>query len=415
MSVKLTSEEIRLLELIAGSFNENKKCTDHHGADPSRVLNLATCHAIAPIIYDPLKGEELSTDDRAMLESSVMETASKFFKLLFLARDTIRILEEGGVSVILLKGASVASLYPVPEYRRSSDVDLLLADPADVSTAGEILAASGYRLMHDDYEANHHQTWGSPNNHVIELHTTLVEPFDNRSLNSYINTRYLLGGDDIRRLHIMGADLPVFFDDRQALHLMLHMMMDFYRSGFGLKLLCDWVVFWNRILEPKYIETFIKDVRSCHAMAFLSVITSSCIRYLGLKSDKSCSLYIQDDKICYQGGSFCEYLDENICLEFLSDVIDAERHGKPDATRMVAMKKAGLGGLIKEYHHQTVLSFPKASRAIITLPFLYLVMLIRFLKNNRTTRGGISTRDIIDESMKRSRMIKRIEDSCKDP
>ena len=117
----------------------------------------------------------------------------------------------------------------------------------------------------------------------------------------------------------------------------------------------------------------------------------------------------------YSVGCFCNYLSDELCREFLYDVIDTERNGKPDATRMVAMKKAGFTDLVREYHHQTVLSFPRASKPIITLPVLYLIMLIRFLRNNRQTRGGVSTREIVSESMRRSRMIGRIEDACKDP
>ena len=414
MSEKLTSDEIRLLELIAGSFNEKLKKPDRHSADKHHLFSLAVSHAIAPIIYDSLK-EELLSEDSLSLENAVMETASKFFKLLFLARDTIGLLDKGGVKVVLLKGASIASLYPTPEYRRSSDVDLLLADPADAPAAAKVLTDAGYRILHDEYEANHHQTWAAPNNHVIELHTTLVEPFDNAALNSYINARYLLSDKDINHIHFMGADLPVFYDDKQALHLMLHMMMDFYRSGFGLKLLCDWVVFWNRDVENKYIETFLEDVDRCGARPFLSVITSSCIRYLGLRSDIGCCLHTEGDHVMYSSGCFCNYLSDELCREFLYDVIDTERNGKPDATRMVAMKKAGFTDLVREYHHQTVLSFPRASKPIITLPVLYLIMLIRFLRNNRQTRGGVSTREIVSESMRRSRMIGRIEDACKDP
>ena len=405
-----SNEEIRLLEMIAGSL-VNIRTKNDPNIDMHALIMLAYHHSILPIIHPALKYETLSDEDLALMKESTDHTASNFYRLIFAARDITKALEQGGVKCVLLKGASAARFYPVFESRRSSDVDLLLANPKDIDRTGEIFLDLGFKRKKessDDYEPNHHEVWLTSNGTVIEVHTQLVEPFAKKELNGYIDDRYTLDEKDIDHVSVLGFELPVFYDDRQAFHLFLHMLMDFYRTGFGLKLLCDWVVFWNRTVDTNMIDSFLKDIDACDQRGFLSVLTSTCIRYLGLKADSSGALSISDDKVLCDSGIFCELASDELCREFLMDVLDTERNGKPSAERMVAMESTGFMGLVREFHHQTVLNFPKASGFIIPLPVLYVITLVRFLKNNKRIRGGQSTGEVIKKANERSALLKKI-------
>ena len=405
-----TKEEIRLFDLIAESFI-NLRTQDDPDVNMHEIILLAYHHSVLPIIYEPLKKCELSYSDKEIISQNVKEIASGFYRLIFAARDITHRLTEGGVSAVLLKGASVARFYRIPEARRSSDVDILLADPKDIGRTGEILSAAGFRRKKesaDDFEANHHEVWIMQNGTVAEIHTQIVEPFAQTKLNDYLADRFRLGPDDIDIVSVLNFELPVLKDDRQAFHLLEHMVMDFYRTGFGLKLLCDWAVFWNRSIESEMIGRFLKDVRECDQTGFLSVLTSSCIRYLGLKADGSGALSLSGDMVLCEAGDFCRLASDDICREFLMDVLDTERDGKPSHDRMVAMEDTGFWGLIKEFHHQTILNFPKLYKTIVLLPVLYIITLVRFLRNNKKIRGGQKTGEVIKKANERSELVKRI-------
>ncbi|MCR5453336.1 MAG: nucleotidyltransferase family protein [Lachnospiraceae bacterium] len=406
-----SKNEIRLLELITGSFSDNKTEKKAAGYDIKEVFSIALHHGILPVIYKKIKEEDLSGEEREILEASVKTTASDFFNLSMTARRITSLFKKEGINAVILKGASIARFYPVPESRRSKDIDILLADPENVKKAESVLIEAGFKRTEKEYNANHHEVWGTPDNHVLELHTILVEPFDDKGFNDYINKRYILREEDILHEKVLGIELPMLFDDRLAFHLLLHMMMDFYRHGFGLKLLCDWVAFWNRDVKEDQIKNFLSDVEKCGQKGFLSVVTSTCIRYLGLKRENGCTLNIDNDKIIYAGGTFCALADEKICEDFLYDIIDTERNGKPDDERMVAMKNTGFMALVKEFHHQTKLYYPKASKAIITLPVLYVIVFVRFLINNKRVRGGAKLSSIVKEADRRSRLLRRINET----
>ena len=57
----------------------------------------------------------------------------------------ITLLEEAGISVLLLKGWQTAQLYPVPEARKSGDIDLLIPDPAQFEQAVCVLENHGFQ------------------------------------------------------------------------------------------------------------------------------------------------------------------------------------------------------------------------------------------------------------------------------
>ena len=433
----LTSHEISRMQqadAAAPQKKENDDLTLH------ALTELAGHQSVLPVIYPVLSKEKnLSAEDRIFLEMTTKQTAAEFYQIFFNARKIVDIFQKADIPVVLLKGASVARLYPVAESRKSSDVDLLLANTDELPKASKILEENGFRLMEEQH-ANHHALWGTPDNHALELHTMLMEPTENKAWNEYVKNRYHLTSDELLHENILGVSFPIFPDDLLAFHLLLHMLMDFLGSGFGLKLLCDWVVFWNRRVEPSHTEHFLKDVESCGLSGFLSAITTVCARFLGLRTDGSGTLLQKGDVLYYSiqntdeknsssaahteahrkpqaddipaaSGTlriFCKISPEPLAHTFMQEVLDAERHGRPDDARMVALQDTGLKSYITAFHHQTALAFPRASRLIFPLPVLYVIVFARFLKNNKTVRGGQSIHGILKSTEKRSRLVKKI-------
>lgn len=403
-----TKEETLLFELIAESLNQViHKDRDVIEADFEKVLTLAGHQAVLPMLYPTLKTLPLTPEQLAVANAACKSTAFEHYQIFFLARTIVRLLEEQGISVVLLKGATIARFYPVAEARKSSDVDILLPDRSQLERAFQILEKAGYRCM-DEQKINHHQVWGTPDNHVLELHTMIVEPFDQRKLNTYIESLYTLQSEDISHIQVMGAKFPALPDGLLAFHLLLHMLQDFLRMGFGLKLLCDWVVFWNHKVESKEIVAFLQYVEDCRLMGFLNTVTSVCVQYLGLRTDDSGSFLRKGDILLYKCGQrpaiFCQMVSQELCENFLQEILEAERYGKPESNRTAVLRGTHLVDYIREFHHQTVLSFPKASRAVITLPVLYIVVFIRFIYNNRTVRGQ-SLKSVLSKAKQRTKLV----------
>ena len=103
--------------------------------DMDRVLELAYAHKVHPLLYECSDLEEVSAEWRERLKRESRKIVSQNYRLLFLTKYLTSVLEENGIGTAVLKGVGVAQLYPVPEARKSGDIDLLIPYPAQFEQA----------------------------------------------------------------------------------------------------------------------------------------------------------------------------------------------------------------------------------------------------------------------------------------
>ena len=78
---------------------------------------------------------------------------------------------------------------------------------------------------------------------TVELHQTLAEHFDNKRMDNQLQDIVKEYKEHIQSVSFLGNTLYISSDGYNAFSLMIHMLQHYLRAGFGLKLLCDWVVF----------------------------------------------------------------------------------------------------------------------------------------------------------------------------
>lgn len=64
------------------------------------------------------------------------------------------------------------------------------------------------------------------------------------------------------------------------------MLQHYLRAGFGIKNLCDWVVFWNREIDKSEQENFLRLMRESGTTGFVQIMTAACVEYLGLPKER---------------------------------------------------------------------------------------------------------------------------------
>lgn len=393
----LNTEQQLLCRLLRQALNGEKKeefPETAREADMGAMLDIANRHKVLPFLYDVLCEEEvwkpfLSEAQRKRVTDVARGTVKQSYRLLFLTRQLVESLEAAGLPVLVLKGCGVAALYPVPELRKSGDVDILIRE-SDLERATEVLKKSGCGVRVSQH-ANHHLACCSPDGIDVELHTLLAEPFRDEKLNRRLES--LLPEYFEKRVYqsCMEVSLPVPMELHQALQLLLHMLQHFLRAGFGLKLLCDWTVFWNREGAGQLAADFLNLAEECHIRDFAETVTKVCKEYLGLNKE-------------LEMGENCS---AELAADFLLDVFEAEEFGKASGERMVIVQKPSVGAYLKEFHYQMKLNHPRASRHILLWPGLWVVTLVVFLRNNRKLNRG-SVKEILRSAGRRSRLVQQM-------
>ncbi len=392
MSVTFSREECCLFALLQSALNGGcRRASEFPGVSWAKVLSAAQKHTVLSLLYDVF--EEESRPDQCWQEYVApisRKTVYQSYRLLFLTRYVAGLLEKHQVPAVVLKGVTAAVFYPVPELRKSGDVDIMIPSSANKKLIRRIMEDAGFRVS-DTQHANHHLVWISPDGIDVELHVMVAEPFAYEKINGYLRQKEQEFLKNTHRQEIMGVSLPMLDLPYQAFQLLLHMLQHFLYAGFGLKLLCDWAVLWNQPWTKEEKELFAGLARESGVERFAELITASCVEFLGM-SPQNVSFMLKED---------------SMAAEFMKEVMEAEEFGKGSGERMVMMQGSSLTDYIREFHHQMHLNYPKAGRILVCWPALWIMTLIRFLRNNRKLRN-VSTIKVLKKAGSRSKLMEKL-------
>ena len=383
-----SEEEKCLLYMLTKALKNEQICLNEK-VNMDNVLLLAKKHAVLSFLYD-ISNEAWMHQGKSFIQQESRQIVMQSYRLLFLTKYVVSILKQNDISVIVLKGVATGSLYPVPEMRKSGDVDLLVPNNIPEAVIRKVMLAAGFRLSEAQH-ANHHIAFVTEEGIHVEIHTMLAEPFAYKKLNRAIAKHGTMCWKHLHVAEIMGVEFPILDKPFHAYELLLHMLQHFMYAGFGLKLLCDWVMIWRVNWSQEEKDLFNSLIEEAGLSVFSDAITAVCQKFLGLSTEDNDLLINQTD----------------MADKMLREILDAEEFGNSDSNRMVMMSGTGLSAYVKEFHHQMHLNFPKAGKCILLWPILWIITLVRFLKNNRRLRDT-STGEILKEAKRRSALMEEL-------
>ena len=358
-----------------------------------QFLALANRHEVLPLLSNILELDKLPEEQRMAVQLKTAKTVHKGIQLQVLNAKLTALLEKEGIIAVTLKGCTVARFYPVPEFRKTSDIDLFVDSRKDAERAVQILCENGF-MISEKWHANHHFILISKKKEVVELHTSWAEVFKEKNLNQYLEKLQRKSNQYCHPIEYQGLRIYAYETAWQGYYLMIHMLQHFVGCGFGLRNLCDWVVLWEHCDEEKVRTEFWKMVCDSGTVEFAKAITAIGIKYLGLDPKKS-------------PVPVGRPVDQDVMEALLRDVLDAGEFGYSEAERMVGMDGDSLAAYVREFHHQMNINFPKAGRIIFLWPVLWIATLIRFLKNNKELNRAPITA-IIKKAGKRGWLVRRL-------
>ena len=394
--LSITKTEYKLLQYLALSLHPSGspiQFPPQTDEEWKRLLALADRHEILPLIEDGLEQDNIPEEQRRIIQLKTAKTVHKGIQLQVLNSRLTTLLEKAGIIAVTMKGSAVARFYPVPEYRKTTDLDLFIASANDVGKAVRILKDNGFAPS-GKWHANHHIVLVSGKNEVVELHTTWAEAFKEKHLNQYLERCQKESVQHVHLVEWQGLQMYAYETAWQAFYLLIHMLQHFVGSGFGIRNLCDWVVLWENCDEEKARRDFWEMSCESGTAEFAKAITAICVRYLGLNPKKS--------PVPAEHPA-----EQDVTDALLRDILDAGEFGYSESERMVGMEGNSLAAYVREFHHQMHINFPKAGRIAVFWPVLWVATLVRFLRNNKKlNRAPISA--IMKKAGERGTLVKRL-------
>ena len=190
-------------------------------------------------------------------------------------RRVLSALTDAGLTPLVVKGIVCRSLYPLPDHRPSSDEDLLIP-PEQFSACHRILTGLGLvpggDPASDAYEIPYRQKDGPL---FIELHRSLFPP----ESRAYGSLNRFFADAHSRAVTVNGV--PTLEDTDHLFYLICHAYKHFLHSGFGLRQVCDILLFADASRRNIQWELLLRSCRSIRAENFAAAIFAIGRKHLG--------------------------------------------------------------------------------------------------------------------------------------
>lgn len=259
-------------------------------ADWHELVSLAEAHKVLPLIYEA-SHQALNAADpayahqiRSKVLQQVMVQTMKTEDFLELNRK----LQEAGIKPLVVKGIICRNLYPKPDLRMSGDEDVLIEN-SQFEKCHSVLNEAGMQTTDDEHTFNtsYEVSYRKENSPLyIELHKHLFSTKD--SIYSDWNRFFEDAFERAVPEEIQGVTVWSLDYTDHLFYLICHAFKHFLHSGFGVRQVCDIVMYANAYGNQINWCQLIENCKSIKAELFTVAIFKIGSSYLNFDADKAC-------------------------------------------------------------------------------------------------------------------------------
>jgi hypothetical protein len=178
------------------------------------------------------------------------------------------------VMLVALKGMVLRSYYPNPELRSMGDADLLVQEK-DMKKAIDLLRSMGYKKGETGVK---HTSFEQDSFPEIELHWALTTKEGKENLLTFTSEVW----NNLIETHIGDAPVLTLSVENQLLHLLLHSVSHMISAGFGLRQLCDVVLFVEANKDVISWDVLLSKTADYNIDIFARTLLVMCKKYFNL-------------------------------------------------------------------------------------------------------------------------------------
>lgn len=239
-----------LTSLISSVILNTQPPEPFEGIDWTKLFKLAKKHDTAVMIFPAIINMEFPEEARALFLNDKNRMVARSTRQTIEAENVMNELERNSIKYIKLKGSHIRKIYPFDYMRTFSDIDLCLSDE-DRKKARPIMESLGYTFgganeYHDEYERD--------NFYFFELHSHIVPP--SASYHAVFEEPFS------KSVAVNGSKFCYEFNNEYLyLNLIFHLHKHFVRSGCGIRLFADLLVYENYVknVDWNFIKSILKE------------------------------------------------------------------------------------------------------------------------------------------------------------
>lgn len=321
-----------LLTLLAHEMFHQAIDSDTAVADWAAVLAEAKRHRVTALLYPAIRwmdGVPEEIFDQTCGTAIAVTAASE--AMLKEQRRILDLLEAHQIPCAVLKGTSIAYLYPHPALRTVGDIDILV-DAKNLDKACRALQTDGF-VQTCTVEKHRCLQKGAV---WVEIHQ-MVSVFP-ESEKGRFTKQYMAGAlRHTQTAEIAGVCFPMLSSSYRLIALLAHMEQHLATSGIGLRQVCDWAI-TAHALRDCFDDAMLALLERCGLLRFAEIMTRLCEKYLGLPPcpwaenapDELVTALLSD---VLAGGNFQSQYAKRPFADVLTDAYNADGNGKNSILR----------------------------------------------------------------------------------
>ena len=403
---QLTNKEKALLHLTAQALFPQ---TNELNIDTLKKKNLpaelkeANVQAVFPLVYSVLKKHGITLPD---FEKNFLNKVANNIRVGHDHAELHELLSSNNIPYVAMKGSASAMYYQEPLLRTMGDVDFLVSQ-SDLERAGALLKQAGFHPVekneHECHIAYHRKMNGVRS--IWEMHWSPsgipqgeVGELTREYLSDIVETAVMCTTS--------GSECLIPSPFHHGLIMLLHTAIHLINTGIGLRHLCDWAVFVDKLSDEEFKELFEEKLKSIGMWRFAQILTQLSIAYLGMSPKQWCDLEVEP-----------EYLET-----LMSDIFKGGNFGVKDSNRINQAKlitnshKASvddtglLKQLIKTMNEKARSAMPVIKKMPILLPVGWIYAGGRhLLRIRRGSRPKIDVSDMVRGATERRELYKEFQ------
>lgn len=277
--------------------------------------------------------------------------------------ETIKLLENAHIPVIVLKGTASGIYYPEPYLRTYGDIDLMV-QPLNYDAAIDLMRRHGYTQQGERGQSNTALWKGE---FLFELHQ-YPAGMEDVPEGKFMLPFMQAGFSDIQTAIIEKPNcvFPMLPWQQNGLELIWHFRVHLY-NGIGLRHAIDWMMFVHRCLDDEAFASYKEVLEKSGLLVLAKTVTRMCQLYLGLEETITWCCDVRDD----------------LCADLMDFILDQGNFGhkrQDDKAAKVMTKYRTPLSFLKGMQQKGLYSWPAAKERRILRPFAWVYVGVQGMK-----------------------------------
>ncbi|BCN29022.1 nucleotidyltransferase domain-containing protein [Anaeromicropila herbilytica] len=245
-------------ELVLAQLDNKKPSNIPEGIQVEELEYIACNNHMNYIILQALLKTDLPEEKKASMKSIIMQSTILSLTQVGCIRELEERLEQEGIYHQILKGSVIKRIYPSPEMREMSDIDVMIYDE-NMNRAKRVVEGMGFTLL---CSIKHHDIYVKPPFLTIELHYELFSKNVNQNQYDYFHNEKHTNVKEGRKYALQ------FSTEDFYVYLIVHMAKHFYEAGCGIRNVVD-IYYYRRLYQVAWDEVYIENkLEECGVLEF---------------------------------------------------------------------------------------------------------------------------------------------------